>query len=125
MAKYMSDEYFAQVQAALIQDQKWAESSKNFKASIAIGVTDIGQNYLLSVDNGTTTLQKSAPGAAAEFTLDGTYDAWCKVARGEVDLQSAVLKGLLKFKGSITKVLMYRERLTRVAEVMRDVPKDF
>ncbi len=125
MAKYMSDEYFAQVQAALIQDQKWAESSKNFKASIAIGVTDIGQNYLLSVDNGTTTLQKSAPGATAEFTLDGTYDAWCKVARGEVDLQSAVLKGLLKFKGSITKVLMYRERLTRVAEVMRDVPKDF
>jgi putative sterol carrier protein len=125
MAKYMSDEFFAQVQAALVQDPKWTESSKNFKSSIVIGVTDIGQNYLLTVDNGTTTLQKAAPGAPAEFTLDGTYDAWCKVARGEVDMQSAVLRGLLKFKGSITKVLMYRDRLTRVAEIIRDVPKEF
>jgi putative sterol carrier protein len=125
MAKYMSDEYFAQVQAALSQDPKWAESSKNFKSSIAINVTDIGQNYLLTVENGTTALQKAAPGAAAEFSLDGTYDAWSKVAKGEVDIQSAVLKGQLKFKGSLTKVLLYRDRFNRVAEIMRDVPKEF
>ena len=30
MAKYMSDEYFAQVQAALGQDPKWQESTKSF-----------------------------------------------------------------------------------------------
>jgi putative sterol carrier protein len=125
MAKYMSDEYVAQVQAALMADPKWAESSKNFKSSVAMNVTDLSQNYLLSVDNGVTTFQKAAPGASAEFSLDGTYDSWCKVARGEVDLQSAVLKGQLKFKGSLTKALTYRERLTRIAEIMRDVPKEF
>ena len=125
MAKYLSDEYFSQVQAALSQDPKWAESIKNFKTNIAIGVTDTGQNYLLGVENGATTLQKTEPGAAAEFYLDGTYDSWCRVARGEVDLQSAVLKGQLKFKGSITKILMYRDKLNRVAEVMKEVPKEF
>ena len=125
MAKYLSDEYFSQVLAALAQDQKWIESTKNFKTSIALNVTDIGQNYLLGVENGTTTLQKAEPGTAAEFSLDGTYDAWCKVARGEVDLQSAVLKGQLKFKGSLTKVLMYRDKLTRVADIMKDTPKEF
>jgi putative sterol carrier protein len=77
------------------------------------------------VENGTTTLQKATPGAPVEFTLDGTYDSWCKVAKGEVDLQSAVLKGQLKFKGSITKILMYRDRLNRVVDIMRDVPKEF
>jgi len=66
-----------------------------------------------------------APGTAAEFSLDGTYDAWCKVAKGEVDLQSAVLKGQLKFKGSLTKVLMLRDKLTRVADIMKDTPKEF
>jgi putative sterol carrier protein len=125
MAKFMSDEYVAQVQAALLADPKWMESSKNFKSSIAMNVADTGQNYLLVVDNSTTTFQKVGPGATAEFTLEGSYDSWCKVAKGEVDIQAAVLKGQLRFKGSLTKALMYRDRLTRVAEIMRDVPKEF
>lgn len=125
MAKFLSDEYFGQLQSALTADPKWTESTKTVKTSIAFNVTDIGQNYVLSVDNGTTTLQKVAPGTTAEFSFDGVYDTWCNVVKGEMDLQSAVLKGQLRFKGSITKILMYRDRFTRVAEIMRDVPKDF
>ena len=125
MAKYMSEEYFAQVQAALAQDQKWQDSTRSFKTNVAFGVTDTGESYLLNVDNGNTTIQKAAVGAPAEFSLEGPYDAWCKVAKGEVDIQSAVLKGNLKFKGSLTKILMSRDRFLRVAEIMRDVPKEF
>ena len=125
MAKFLSDEYFGQLQSALAVDPKWTESTKTVKTSIAFNVTDIGQNYVLSVDNGTTTLQKVAPGTPAEFSFDGVYDTWCKVVKGEMDFQSAVLKGQLRFKGSITKILMYRDRFTRVAEMMRDVPKEF
>jgi putative sterol carrier protein len=125
MAKYLSDEYFSLVQSALSQDPKWSDSTKTLKTSIAFNVTDIGQNYLLGVENGATTLQKVAPGTAAEFSLDGNYESWCKVAKGEVDIQSAVLKGQLRFKGSLTKVLMYRDRFIRVAEIMREVPKEF
>ncbi len=125
MAKYLSDEYFSQVLAALNQDPKWTESTKTLKTSIALNVSDIGQNYVLGVENGVTTLQKAVPGSSTEFALDGTYDSWCKVAKGEVDLQSAVLKGQLKFKGSLTKVLMYRDKLARVADIMRDTPKEF
>jgi putative sterol carrier protein len=125
VVKFLTDEYFSQLQTALSQDPKWSETTKTFRTSIALNVTDIGQNYLLGVDNGATTLQKVAPGTAAEFSFDGTYDSWCKVAKGEIDLQSAVLKGQLRFKGSITKILMYRDRFLRVAELMRDVPKEF
>ena len=125
MAKYMSDEYFSQVQAALGQDPKWQQSTRAFKTSITFGVTDTAQNFLLSVENGASTIQKVAPGAPAEFSFDGNYDSWCKVAKGELDIQSAVLKGQLKFKGSLTKILMYKDRFIRVAEVMRDVPKEF
>jgi putative sterol carrier protein len=125
MAKYLSDEYFAQVLTALTQDAKWVESTKNLKTSVALNVTDIGQNYLLGVDNGTTTLQKAAPGTPADFTFEGTYEAWCRIGRGEIDLQSAVLKGQMKFKGSLVKILALRDRLNRVADVMKDVPKEF
>jgi len=125
MAKYLSDEFFSQVLTALTQDAKWTESTKTLKTTVALNVTDVGQNYLLGVDNGTTTLQKVAPGTAAEFTFEGTYESWCKVGRGEVDLQSAVLKGQMKFKGSLVKILSLREKLNRVADVMKEVPKEF
>jgi len=125
MSKFLSDEYFSQVQVALSQDPKWLESTKSVKTSIAFNVTDIGQNYVLSVENGITTLQKVAAGTQAEFSFDGTYDAWTKVVKGEMDIQSAVLKGQLRFKGSITKILMYKDRFVRFAEVMHDVPKEF
>jgi putative sterol carrier protein len=125
LAKFLSDEYFSQVEAALAQDPRWSESTNTLRTTIAFNVTDIGQNFLLGVENGVTTLRKVEPGAAAEFAFDGTYDAWTKVVRGELDLQSAVLKGELRFKGSITKILTYRDRFMRVAEVMRDTPKEF
>ena len=125
MAKFLSDEFFSQVLTALTQDAKWTETTRALKTSVALNVTDIGQNYLLGVDNGTTSLQKVAPGTAAEFTFEGTYESWCKVGRGEVDLQSAVLKGQMKFKGSLVKILSLREKLNRVADVMKEVPKEF
>ncbi len=125
MAKYLSDEYFSQVLTALTQDARWTELAKTLKTTVAMNVTDVGQSYLLGVDNGTTTLQKVAPGTAAEFTFEGTYESWCKIGRGEIDLQSAVLKGQMKFKGSLVKILPLRDKLNRIAEVMKDVPKEF
>jgi putative sterol carrier protein len=125
VAKFLSDEYFAELQAALSKDAKWAESMKSVKTTIAFTATDIGQNYILTVESGVTNLQKVTPGTPAEFSFDGPYDTWCKVAKGELDLQSAVLKGQLRFRGSLTKILMYRERFMRVADVMKEVPKEF
>ncbi|HYB75845.1 MAG TPA: SCP2 sterol-binding domain-containing protein [Nitrososphaerales archaeon] len=125
MTKFLSDEYFSQVQAALVQDQKWQESTKSLKTSIAFNVTDSGQNIILAVDNGVTTFQKAAGGTAPEFSFDGTYEAWSKLVKGDVDIQSAVLRGQLKFKGSLIKILQYKDRLTRVAEIMREIPKEF
>lgn len=125
MPKFLSDEYFGEVQAALNADPKWSETTKSVKTSIAFNSTDTDQHYLLGVENGATTLSKVAPGTAAEFSFDGTYETWVKVVKGEMDLQSAVLKGQLRFRGSLTKILMYRDRFIRVAEIMRDVPKEF
>jgi putative sterol carrier protein len=125
MPKFLSDEFFKEVEDGLVADPAWNESVKNVETSIMMSATDIGQSFVLAVKGGATTLQKAVPGAQAEFTLEGTYEAWAKVARGEVDIQSAVLKGQLRFRGSITKILAYRDRFMKVAHVMNAVPKDF
>jgi putative sterol carrier protein len=125
LAKFLSDDYFDQLQTLLTSDQKWVESTKGLKTSIGFNVTDIGQNYILTVEAGISKLQKVQPGTQAEFAFDGTYESWAKIAKGDVDLQSAVLKGQLRFKGSITKILMYRERFVRVADLMKQVQIEF
>jgi putative sterol carrier protein len=125
LVKFFSDEYFGQLQSLLTSDQKWIDSTKGLKTSIAFNITDISQNYVLTVEGGASKLQKAQPGANAEFSFDGTYDSWVKVAKGEVDLQSAVLKGQLRFKGSITKILMYRDRFIRIADLMKQIQSDY
>jgi len=125
MSKFLSDDYFGQLQGLLAADQKWAEGAKGLRTSISFNATDIGQFFVLAVDNGVSTVQKASPGTQAEFSFEGTYESWAKVARGEVDLQAAVLKGQLRFKGSITKILMYRERFMRIAELMKQVQTEF
>ncbi len=125
MAKFLSDEYFNELEGALVGDQKWNDGMRGVKTSVMIVASDINQSYVLAVESGVTTLRKGAPGAQTEFGFEGTYDTWCKVAKGEMDMQSAVLKGQLKFKGSITKLLGYRERFLRIADLMKAVPKDY
>ena len=127
MVKYFSADFFAQLQDALANDQKWQEGTKGLKTSIKLTSTEqsVASTYLLKVEDGKTSISPSDSAAQAEFSFDGTYETWTKVAKGEVDFQSAVLKGLLKFKGSITKILVYRDRFLRIAEVMRSTPVEF
>ncbi len=125
MAKFFTEEYFKEVEQRLLADQKWLDDTKGIKTGILLGATDQGVNFLLKVENDATSITKVEGGTAAEFSFEGTYEVWTKVAKGEVDLQSAVLKGMLKFRGSITKILFYKDRFVRIAEVIRSTPVEF
>ncbi|MDG6925237.1 MAG: SCP2 sterol-binding domain-containing protein [Nitrososphaerota archaeon] len=125
MAKFFTDEFFREVEQKLSADPKWLQDTKGVKTSVLLGATDQGSSFLLKVEDGATSISKTEAGTAAEFSFEGSYDAWTKVAKGEVDFQSAVLKGMLKFRGSITKILFYKDRFLRIAEVIRSVPMEF
>ncbi len=125
MVKYFSEEFFKEVESGLSSDPLWQQGTKGVKSTILLTATDTSASYLLSVEAGRTTVQKVEPTAAAEFTFEGTYEVWARVARGELDFQSAVLKGLLRFRGSITKILFYKDRFLKIADVIRGLQKDY
>jgi putative sterol carrier protein len=125
MLKYFTEEYFKEVEQKLIGDPKWQQDTKGVKTTILLGASDQSALFLLKVEDGATSIGKVVAGTTAEFSFEGTYDTWTKVAKGEVDFQSAVLKGLLKFRGSITKILFYKDRFIRIAEVIRSVSVEF
>jgi putative sterol carrier protein len=125
MAKYFTEEYFKEVEQKLAADPKWQQDTKGIKTTILLNSPDINALYLIKVEDGVTTISKTEPGVTVEFSFEGPYEVWTKVAKGEVDFQSAVLKGQLKFRGSITKILFYKDRFTRIAEIIRAVPVEF
>ncbi len=127
MAKYFSQEFFAELQEKLSNDAKWQEDTKGLKTSIRLSSTDRNdpRTFLIKVEEGKTVITPSDATAQAEFSFEGSYETWTRVAKGEVDFQSAVLKGLLKFKGSITKILFYKDKFFRIAEVMRSIQVEF
>ena len=125
MAKYFTEEYFKEVELKLTADPKWQQDTKGIKTTILLSAPDRSALFLIKVEDGVTAISKTEPGVSVEFSFEGTYDVWTKVAKGEVDLQSAVLKGQLKFRGSITKILFYKDRFTRITDVIRTVPVEF
>ena len=125
MAKYFSEEFFKEVEVKLSADTTWQQATKGVKSTIKLSTTDQGASFLLTIEDGVTRIGKTDAAMQAEFSFEGTYEAWAKVAKGEVDLQSAVLKGHLRFRGSITKILFYKDRFVRIADVMKSVPLEF
>lgn len=125
MVKFMSQEFFQEVQRKLSEDSSWNEITKNINSSILLTVEDKNESYLITISNGNTSINKVEGNQQAEFSFKGSYDAWCKVGSGELDIQSAVLKGQLKFKGSITKVLFYKDRFMKIVDAMKKVEKEF
>lgn len=125
MVKYFTDEYFKEVEQKLAADPNWQQDIKGVKTTILLNAVDQSTAFLIKVEEGVTTIARVEMGTAAEFSFEGTYEVWTKVAKKEVDLQAAVLKGLLKFRGSITKILFYKDRFMRIAEVIRSIPVEF
>ncbi len=125
MAQYFTEEYFKEVEQKLAADPKWQQDTKGIKTTILLNSPDRSALFLIKVEDGVTTISKTEPGVTVEFSFEGPYEVWTRVAKGEVDFQSAVLKGQLKFRGSITKILFYKDRFTRIAEIIRTVPVEF
>jgi putative sterol carrier protein len=125
LAKYFSQEFFSEVERSLANDPRWQSDTKGIQTSIKLTATDQAATYLIKVEDGKTSIAPSDPAGQAEFSFEGSYETWTKVAKGELDLQAAVLKGVLKFKGSITKILFYKDRFVRIAEVIRSIPVEF
>ena len=125
MAKYFTEEFFKEVELKLGGDPSWQQATKGVKSTIRLSTTDQGNSYLVTIDDGTTRIGKADVASQAEFAFEGTYEAWTKVAKGEVDLQSAVLKGHLRFRGSITKILFYKDRFVKIADVMKSIPLEY
>lgn len=125
MVKFFGTEFFQELAARLNADAKFKELTKDIKTSMLFVIEDQNKAYLLTVTNGNAIAQESGLETPAEFKFIAPYEQWVVTGKGEADMNSLVLKGKMKFKGSLTKILYYQKRLLYITEILKGIPTEF
>ena len=60
-----------------------------------------------------------------DFSLEGAYDVWMKVNKGELDGSNAIMQRQLQFKGNMSNIIRYSKSFLRLFQLMQKVPVDY
>jgi putative sterol carrier protein len=125
MAQFFSDEYFTELAARLQKDPDWIKGAAKLTAKLMMTVTDRNEAHLLDVQSGNVTVRPAKPDEPADFKFEGPYEVWVRIGKERKDLNSLVLQGKIKFRGSLAKLLPLQGVLVRVEAVARAIPAEF
>jgi putative sterol carrier protein len=128
MAKYLSLEYWKKVQELANVDQEFGIKAKLFAASFTFKVTDqpdLKPIYAKFADGKIAELRDVNEGEKTDFNLEGTYDVWSKVNKGELDGSNAIMQRQLQFKGNMSNIIRYSKSFLRLFQLMQKVPVEY
>ncbi len=128
MAKYLSLEYWKAVQELANVDQEFSIKAKMFAASFTFKVSDkadLQSIYAKFADGKIAEIRNVNEGEKTDFSLEGTYDVWCKVNKGELDGSNAIMQRQLQFKGNMSNIIRYSKSFLRLFQLMQKVPVEY
>ncbi len=125
MVQFFTKEFFDELADKLNDDEEWNKKSGSLNTKIIATCTDRDISVMLDIENGKVTPEDAAPEDPSDFKFEGDYAAWEKTGKGEADLQTLVMTGKMKFKGSMSKILSMMGQLNRMVAVIREMPKEF
>jgi putative sterol carrier protein len=128
MAKYLSLEYWKKVQELANADQEFSIKAKMFVASFTFKVTDVTDLHPIFAkfaDGKITEIRATNEGEKTDFSLEGTYDIWSMVNKGELDGSNAIMQRQLQFKGNMSNIIRYSKSFLRLFQLMQKVPVEY
>ena len=128
MVKYLDLDYWHKTKEIANTDEEFSIKAKLFTASFTFRVID--RNDLPSVyvtfDKGKITeVRELGEEEKTDFTLEGTYDVWMKVNKGEIDSSNAIMTRQLQFRGNMSDIVRYGKSFLRLFELMQTVPVEY
>jgi len=128
MVKFLGQDYWKQVEKIANSDEEFGIKARGFTASFTFKVTDregLTPAYL-KFDNGKVTeVRPLGEGEKTDFALEGPYDVWVKVNKGEVDGANAIMTRMLQFRGNMSAIIRYSKAFLRLFQVMQQVPVEY
>jgi putative sterol carrier protein len=128
MIKFLSLEYWKQVEDIANGDEEFSIKSKGFVASFTFRVTDrddLPAVYVKFDDGKVTDVRALEADEKTDFALEGPYEVWTQVNKGEVDGANAIMSRMLQFKGSMSAIIRYSKAFLRLFQVMQKVPVEY
>jgi putative sterol carrier protein len=128
MLKFLSLEYWNKTQEIANADEEFGIKARQFTASFTFRVTDkeeLPKVYVNFLDGKVTKVRELGEEEETDFTLEGIYDIWAKVNKGEIDGSNAIMTRQLHFKGNMSVIIRYSKAFLRLFELMQTVPVDY
>jgi putative sterol carrier protein len=126
--RFLDLDYWKKVEEIANGDEEFEIKSRGFIASFTFNVTegsDVPPVYV-KFDNGKVTeVRELAEGERTDFTLEGPYEIWTQVNKGEIEGANAIMTRQLQFKGNMSSIIRYSKAFLRLFEVMQQVPVEY
>jgi len=128
MIQFLGFEYWKKVQDIANSDEEFSIKAKGFSASFTFRVTDredLPDVYVKFDEGKVTEVRKLEEGEKTDFTLEGPYEIWTKVNKGELEGSNAIMTRQLQFKGNMSSIIRYSKAFLRLFELMQQVPVEY
>jgi putative sterol carrier protein len=128
MVKFLGMEYWNKVEEIANSDEEFSIKARSFVASFTFRVTDredVPAAYVKFDDGKVSEVRPLGEGERTDFTLEGTYDVWSQVNRGEIDGANAIMTRMLQFKGNMSAIIRYSKAFLRLFQLMQQVPVEY
>ncbi len=124
LTRFWSEEFFEKTDKLLNDDKELLKVFTGMNTTILAECSDREEVFHILVEDGRISSAKAGTGDKGEFRFSAPYDLWVKVAKGEEKVQSQVVKGKIKFRGSMPKMLLYLGKVVRMEKKILKIIKD-
>ena len=129
MTHFWSEEFFQKTDKLLNGDKELYKVFTGMNTTIIAECNDRKETFHILVENGKISSAKAGAEDKGEFRFSAPYDLWVKIAKGEEKVQSQVVRGKIKFRGSMPKMLLYLGKVVRmekkILKIMAEMDLEF
>lgn len=112
--RFWTEEFFTRAAELVNADERFSAVAKGISTSITIECSDGNSAFAIRVAEGQVSVSPAFPNVASEFSFSAPYDEWVGIVRDGLKMQGEVVKGRVKFKGSMPKMLLYLGRVSKL-----------
>ena len=119
---FWSPEFFQSAGEMLNSDKDLATAFGSLNTTILAECSDRSTSFLIEVGNGRIASREAKLGEKADFKFSAPYHEWARILKDESKIQSEVVKGKIKFSGSMPKLLLYLSKIVKMeGRIIRNV----
>ena len=117
--------FFQELARRLSADETWGRQFQGREVRLVCSAPDVKRAFLLEVHDGAVRASEATADTKADFRLEGPYDSWVRVCKGEAEVEKLVLAGKIRVAGSMPDLMRMMGPLNHMVLMARTFPKEF